>query len=166
MQKRTVPLLLTTPGLKKRGRRSTFLWSYRVGGAQSGRGKIPARVSGVIGFFLHEDKTTPSERCMSSFVLKSKRKKFLSFSNNFDVPQMFSLPVSPCWRDLPLKRYNTASVSERVHREFRIYLNAEYLFLFTDTKRPFLSGYSAYFRKILLYMLSGRYHLIQVAPST
>jgi hypothetical protein len=57
-------------------------------------------------------------------------------------------------------------VSESVHGGIRIYMNAEYLFLFTDIKRPFLSGYSVYFRKILLYMLSGRYHLIQVAPST
>ena len=107
MQEGTVPLLFTTPELKKRRRRSTFLWSYRVGGAQSGRGKIPARVSEVIGFFLPEDKTTPSERCTCSFF-KEQRKILLSFSNNSDVPQMFSLPVRPCWRDLPLKRYDTA----------------------------------------------------------
>ena len=79
MQEGTVPLLFTTPELKKRRRRSTFLWSYRVGGAQSGRGKIPARVSEVIGFFLPEDKTTPSERCTCSFFKEQKKDTSLFF---------------------------------------------------------------------------------------
>jgi len=106
MQEGTVPLLFTTPELKKRRRRSTFLWSYRVGGAQSGRGKIPARVSEVIGFFFHEE--LPHQRDVPAVFLKSKRKILFFFSNNADIPQMFSLPVRPCWRDLPLKRYDTA----------------------------------------------------------